>query len=161
MKRLTFAVLIVAVLWFGVGFVRRALASPEQHIRWRIEHMLEAVDDGHPARIMLGFDRERYVDEGTGFDAPKLRDALLYLFLQERVKLSAELDPEDGLRIEVDEAAEPPRARVQFHCRLDELLPSGERRLWWDLSGVGDMERREGAWRFVRSRDVVQDARWR
>lgn len=159
MPRALIVVAAALALYFGYGWARRAFLSDEEHIRAQLEKMAEGIDDGTPGRILSGFDRERYRDQTSGFDAEDLRTALLYLFLQQRLDLEATFDPTDGIAIELDAGAEPPRAVVRFHCLIEELHEGGRRTPWWDVRGVGVMEERDGAWRFVSSSEVDHSTR--
>lgn len=156
--------LVLAVLLgltFGVGWLRRAFLSDEQLIRAQIERMVEGVCDSRPGKALSGLDRERFVDESSKLDYEDLRAALLYLFLQERLDLETALDPVDGLALELDLDADPPRAVVTYHCPIEEVHSDGTRRSWWDLRGQGVMERRDGDWRFVQSSQVNHGGRRR
>ncbi len=148
-------------LYFGGRWLHRAFSSDESLIRAQLERMAGGVDDGSIPRILGGFDAERYVDTTSGFRTEELRSALLYLFFQQRMDLEAEFDPADGIELTIDPDADPPRATVRFHCIIEERLPDGTSRPWWDLRGVGEMERRGGDWRFVRSSEVDHSTRVR
>lgn len=157
-----FLILATAIgLYFGGRWLHRALSSDEELIRAQLERVASGVDDSSIGRILAGFDAERYVDVTSGFRVEDLRTALFYLFLQQRLDLEAEFDPVDGIELTLDAAADPPRATVRFHCNIEERLPDGTLRPWWDLRGVGELERRGDDWRFVRSSEVDHTSRRR
>jgi hypothetical protein len=158
MTRLLQFAAVIVVLVVGFRWLRGATQSDEEQITAVVERMVDGIDEGNPSRALSGFDRDRYVDaSGLGYE--DLRSALLYLFLQQRRDLDATLDPVDGLVITVEGEAAPPRAVVEFHCRIDEIQPNGARTLYWDLRGTGELEEVDGDWRFVRSRDVDHASR--
>jgi hypothetical protein len=159
MTRVLIVVAAALALYFGYGWARHAFMSDEELIRARLHKMADGVDDGTPGRIMSGFDRERFRDDTSKFDAEDVRTGLLYVFLQQRLDLEATFDPADGIAIELDAAAEPPRAVVHFHCLIEELHDGGLRSPWWDVRGVGVMEKRDGDWRFVSSSDIDHSTR--
>lgn len=159
MNRVLLVIVAAVALYFGYGWARRAFLSDEELIRAQLYKMAEGVDDGTPGRILSGFDRERYRDDTSGFDTEDLRAGLLYVFLQQRLDLDATFHPTDGIVIELDADAEPPRAVVRFHCLIEELEEGGGRRPWWDVRGVGVMEERDGEWRFVSSSEVDHSTR--
>ncbi|MEZ6017102.1 MAG: hypothetical protein R3F49_18440 [Planctomycetota bacterium] len=161
MRKFILTLAALSLVYFTFNWARRALRSDEEQIRRRLDHMVDGVNRGEPGAVLSGFDRERYRDEPSGLDTEDLRTALLYLFLQERTDLEAAFDPTDGLALELDLEADPPRAIVRFHCNIEEARADGTRRPWWDLRGVGVMERHDGEWRFVSSSDVDQSTRRR
>lgn len=161
MQRVLLGLALILAVYFGVGWLRRALASEEDLVRARFEAMLGAVDGGHPGGVLRGFDRRRYRDDTSGFDFEDVETGLMYLFLHQGVDLEATLDPLDGLTITVDRDATPLRADVRFHFLVEEVTAPGVTRPWWDVRGVGVMEKHDGAWRFVRSSEIDHSTRRR
>lgn len=159
MSRVLVVISAVLALVLGYGWARRAFQSDEARVRAVLEKMAAGVDRGTPGRILAGLDRDRYRDEPSGLDAEDVRGALLHIFLQQRLDLEATFDPADGLAIEVDAAADPPRAVVRFHCLIEEVQPGGGRSPWWDLRGVGVLEERDSEWRVVSSSEIDHSTR--
>jgi hypothetical protein len=152
--------LVLVPLVLGFRWMRRALASPEQHVRWLIEDAAEGFGDAD-----LGDSLEPFADDWQHgerpYDRAFLRDALLAVFHEERdpathaFLLAVEVD-EDAFAIAIDGE----RARVSGTARFtraggsggsggarsDEAPPA-----IWTAAFEAELERRHGEWRAVRS----------
>ena len=151
MTRILYVAAAAFVLVFCFRQVRNWLASDEEKIRALVERMVDGVEDSDSGQILGGIDRDRYRDATSGLRHADLHQALLYLFLQQRKDLDPELV---DLQIAPLEDVDPPRATVSFHCRIEELLSNGTRKPWWEFTGVGELEKIEGDWRFIETREI-------
>lgn len=157
-RPLLIALLAVLALLVGVPRLRRALASDEQKIAWRLESMAEGFNATRSARVLSGFAAD-FRDEG-GFTREDVHQALVYLFFNEidpktkQFRMRVEL-PEDRLSIEL---TGEDRANVSLAARFW-IRDGDEEELYWDALISGEMRDGENGWQFERSHDVNHEAR--
>lgn len=152
-RSLLVALLAALVLLVGIPRLRRALASDEQKIAWRIEDMAEGFNATRSARVLRGFAPD-FRDEG-GFTREDVHQALVYLFFNEidpktkQFRMRVEI-PEERLSVEVTEEG---RARVSLAARF--WIRAGDREeLYWDAVISGEMRDGEDGWQFERTHGV-------
>lgn len=161
MRRFLLVLAVLLALALGVRWVALALASDETKIRHRIEGMVEAFNDQRMNPIMAGMS-PTFSDVESGYQREDLRDALRYVFFNERdpdtrrFALRAEL-LDAPLQIEL-QPGEPKRARVTIAVRIVRLSGEGEKP-WWDARIGGDWELAEAGWRWTRTTEVNHSER--
>lgn len=160
LRRITLSVAVLAVAWFGVHRIRLALASDVQLLRWRLEEMQEAFNEGNMRGVSSGFS-ESFRDESSGARKDDVHGALVSLYMQEKhpetrgFNLRVEL-PEELLSIQLEEGADT--ATVDCTARVS-YVDSGK--LWWDVEARVDFRKEGKRWRVVGSSQVNHNERGR
>ncbi len=153
MRRIATILLAAALLGFAGVRIRRALASPEQTLRWTLSELAEDFNAGDVGSVASGFHRD-FRDESSGAGFDDVGAALRGLYLQERDKtgflLRVEL-PEDLLSVEVAEGANS--ATVEATARFFRMR-GGAQEPWWDAQARLTFVRQSGRWRIAESSRV-------
>ena len=139
------------VLYFVGRWVVLALASDETRIRWMIENMEEAYNEGKAGRCVAPLAKNWTHDSYDGVNRDLVFAVLAREVLGPEAKQRGErrvvVDPE-GLLIEVlDEERASLTAEVDFSRLLEEEWQSR-----WRARVEADLEKGEDGWRIVRSR---------
>ena len=122
--------------------------------------MVEGFDDERNARALRGF-AGSYRDETSGADRELVHAALAHLFFTRRDPETKRFDlrlevPADELAIEVlDE--DHARARGRLRLFTGRGRADGQESLEWSVAFDAELERVDGAWRFVRSTHATEE----
>jgi len=150
LKKILLALACLVGLYLGVGLVRRALASDETKIRWLVETMEEAYDEGRPGTCVgplakdwhhEGYAVDREMLLGGLFQAARDRDRATGQ-LRSRVAVDHE-----GLEITVNGDTARLVAPATF-----ERLRAGAWERAWQARFEAELERTDDGWKIVRSR---------
>lgn len=147
------ALVVLAALWFGGRLLVRAVVSDETLVRWTVDDMLEGFNATRVAPILAALDAS-FVDETYGADRELVRAACVQLFFEEtdsqtkEFRYRAEWAP-PAVRL-VEDADAAPRAEIDLEVSFLRRKGGGEE-LVWKVLVAGQMEKRDGAWRFVHS----------
>lgn len=153
MRRIATILAAAALVAFAGARIRRALASPEQTLRWTLTELAEDFNAGDVGNVASGFHRD-FRDESSGAGFDDVGAALRGLYLQERDQtgflLRVEL-PEELLSVEVAEGAET--ANVEATARFYRMRGEA-REPWWDAEARLTFVRHSGRWRIAESSRV-------
>ncbi len=161
MKRILLAVLAVAVAVFGYRAARRALASEQTQITWMIDEMCAGFAATRMNPIMAGLATD-WFDEALGADRELVRAGAAHLFFEERGEGSRAFPYRIGWRSEqgptVDETSDEKTAEMELEFEFFRRDGDGERRLW-RARVIASLRKRDGEWRFFRTRTETLDGR--
>jgi hypothetical protein len=159
MKRALIAIVATFALWFVGRAVVHAFASDATLIRWTIDDMIEGFNDTRMNPILDGLDRE-FLDATYGADRELVRGALAYLFLNSKDPATKAFpyraEWADTAPPSVDTKSEPRRAHVEFEVRFF-LTERGAEKPVWRIAVHGELQKRDGAWRFKSTETVTKD----
>jgi hypothetical protein len=155
MRKLALVSLSALLLVFVAGRIRRALASPEQALRWQLEDMLDGFNAPRVGPMIGGFHTD-FRDESSGIGREDLKSALAYLVLTHKDpatkdwNLEVEL-PDESISIEM--AEDQKRATVRVTPTF--FITHGDARdVWWSAGATADFVHVDGRWRCLRTRGV-------
>lgn len=143
-------ILVAAVLIpVGVGRIRLAMLTPEEHVEKTITELLETLEDRQPKRISDGLSDD-FEDATTGYVRRDVVDAAKFVLVPGN-RFRATLAEEDGLVFteRTDETI-----TVDVRCNIEQVLPDGTAVPWWEFEATLDLVRESGRWVVIRSRNV-------
>ena len=149
-RKILLSLLALAGLYLGVGLVVRFLASDETRIRWLIEQMEEAYNDGRPGSCVGPLARD-WKHEGYSIDREMLLGGL-FQAARERDKETRQLRS----RVEVDEdaleiALDGERATLATEAVFSRLR-AGQWERTWHLRIQAELVDGDEGWKIVKSR---------
>ncbi len=161
MKRLSFSLILIALSFLVLRRLYVALASDEKQIRWLVERMEEAYDDGRAGGCVADVHRE-WTHEGTEeahLDRALLEAGLRGRFFQSRSKEGREL----LVRVDVDQdaleiAVEDGMASLACEARFYEQ-ERGEWSETWHARLEAELVREGGRWLVKRTRHRTLEGR--
>ena len=150
--KILLAAVVLALLYFGVGFVRYAFASDETRIRWLVEGMEEAYNAGRPGACVGPLAKDWHHD-GYSIDREMLLGALFQM-AHERDRETHELLS----RVEVDARAMTIRIDGEHATLTTEAqfsrLRAGKWEVGWRLRIEAELVDGEDGWEIVESRHL-------
>lgn len=129
-KKIAFALIALAIAWFGGRALVHAFASDETLIRWKLEDACEGFNDTRMSPI-LDFIARDFVDQRTGAHREDVRGRVAGLFFTakdpktRKFPYRAEVLP-DTLVVEID-AADKKRAVLKCTIRVTDTSAGGQR----------------------------------
>ncbi len=161
MKRLFLALLAVVAAVFGYRAARRALASEPTQITWMIDGMCEGFAATRMNPIMVGLATD-WFDEALGADRELVRAGAAHLFFEQRGDGGQGFPYSVGWRTEqgptVDESGDEKTADMQLVFEFFRREGEAER-LVWRARVEAQLRKRDGDWRFFRTRTETLEGR--
>lgn len=156
LKKILVAVLVLGLLSFAWSRARRALRSPEEAVRARLEEMRDGFNSTTLRHVMSAFHGD-YRDRSSGSTRREVADSLRYMFFQERDTLTKGFPyrmsiPSEELVVTVSET-DPPQVEVTLRAVIEHST-RGEWELWWDARATLDFVKTDEGWKILESRRV-------
>ncbi len=161
MKRIFLVLLGLLALFLGGRALYRASVAEETKIRWVLDDMCEGFAATRMNPVMAGLAPE-YYDEALGADRELLKLGLAHLFFEQRggedrrFPYRIEWRSETGPR--VDESGEEKSAEIELEIEFFRREGDDERSVW-KAKVDGQLRKRDGEWRFVRTHTQTVEGR--
>lgn len=161
MKRLLLLLLAVVAAVLGYRAARHALAPEPTKIAWMIDGMCEGFAATRMNPIMAGLAQD-WFDEALGVDRELVRAGAAHLFFEQRSDGGRGFPYRVSWRSEkgptVDESGEEKTAQMQLEFEFYRLEAEDER-LVWRARVDAQLRKRDGDWRFFRTRTETLEGR--
>lgn len=160
-KRILLALAVGLALYFGFHAVRRALASEPTQITWVVDAMCEGFAATRMNPVMAGLAAD-FHDEALGADRELVKLGLAQLFFEQRGGDDRRFPYRVTWRSDqgpvVDESGEEKTAALELEFEFFRREGETERSVW-KAKVEAQLRKRDGDWRFVRTRTTTVEGR--
>jgi hypothetical protein len=153
LRKITIALIAVAVVWLGGRALVHALVSDETKIRWKLEDACEGFSNARMSPI-LDFLAHEFVDETSGYHRDDVRASVAGAFFTEKDPQTKKFPYRaivvpDTLAIELDKTT---KGSANLHCtiRITDVR-GGKDRAALEFGLIGKMANGDDGWQLVSS----------
>lgn len=160
-KRILLALAIGLALYLGFRAARRALASETTQITWVMDELCAGFAATRMNPVMAALAPE-FFEEALGADREMVKLGLAHLFFEQRGGEDRRFPYRVTWRSEkgpvVDESGEAKTATMEFEFELFRRQGDDELSVW-KATVDAELRKRDGEWRFIRTRTSTVDGR--
>lgn len=162
LRKIGFALVAIALVYFGARALIRGFASDETKIRTGLEAACKGFSDARMNPILEFLARD-FREETTGFDRENLRTVVVGAFMSEKDPVTrgfpyrAAVVP-DSLVIDVEKPAAT-KASIAFKVRITDMRGDGERTAW-EFHVDGTMRKGDDGWQMSRAKHDTDAGHW-